>query len=498
MSPPDEYDMEYHKEAIQFQADKFEIVSNMIQKVVAKHNITSGQIDPSKIDHVRGDLIEYYEIHGEEITPEFENIILNNIVHIDTEESNNDDNTASNDTRNVTSDDTVVANVDVSTAEKITNNAQINIEVHDKAPVTIDIDESIIGELSESKRVDIVVKEVSSEVLLASSDIITNSNRTDVITPYDTGINDVPVTLPMSGYRCVFRPINWFDFIKLAAPSSQNSTDTELQRWSVLYRHIKNPSIGKFKDFEDFLKNTKYADRELMMWAILVATADPEETLTLTCGNKKCKSDILYKYSPREICHIDETKVDQSYFDIHDVPVGMEAIKLRDKLLNTHKRYKLPNTGIIVELEAPSAYQYLYEKLPIVTMLMDRYHPDKSVEFDYKDPRYFEFDYLTMHALMISSMSIVRDGVEYRYTNWDDIEEIITTALDGHDSTVLTKLIETVRNDTSPVSFYIENIKCPKCGRVEEKMIINDIGGSLLFQVSRRFSNTTINLIETR
>lgn len=485
--PPDEYDMEYHKEAIQFQADKLTIVANMIDKVVKKNNITSGHIDPKKIDQIRGDLIEYYELHGEEITPEFENIILSNIVY------NNEDNT--NDQKEDTSS---AVDIVESAGINTDNNAKINIEVHDtNAPISINIDESVVAELSETKQVDIVVKEISNDVLLSSSNIITNSNRDDIITPYDAGINDVPVTLPNSAYRCVFRPINFFDFIKLAAPSSQNQSDVELQRWSVLYRHIKNPSIGNFESFEDFLKNTKYADRELMMWAILVATADEEETLSFPCPNDKCDANIIYKYSPRQICHVDESKVDKSYFDIHDVSTGIEAIKLRDKLNSTSKRYQLPHSKVIVELELPSAYQHLYEKLPIITSLVDRYHTDKSKPFDYKDPKYFEFDYLTMHALMISSMSIVKDGKEYRFTNWEDIERIITISIDGYDSSVLTKLIETVRSDTSPVSFYIEDVLCPKCGQRRSKMIIEDIGGSLLFQVSRRFSNTTINLIKT-
>lgn len=107
-----------------------------------------------------------------------------------------------------------------------------------------------------------------------------------------------------------------------------------------------------------------------------------------------------------------------------------------------------------------------------------------------------EFDYLAANALFISAINVIKDDVEYRFTNWDDIESIITSSLDSVDSGVLFKLIEKTRSMVSPVSFYIADVKCDSCKRVEKKIAINDIGNTLLFQVSRRLSNTEINLIE--
>jgi hypothetical protein len=111
-----------------------------------------------------------------------------------------------------------------------------------------------------------------------------------------------------------------------------------------------------------------------------------------------------------------------------------------------------------------------------------------------------EFDYLSANALFISAMTIVREEngktKEYRFTNWDQIEKIITTALDAEDSGTLLKIIEKTRNNVSPVSFRVEDINCSACGRHEEYIPITDIGNTLLFQVSRRLSNTQINLIE--
>ena len=58
------------------------------------------------------------------------------------------------------------------------------------------------------------------------------------------------------------------------------------------------------------------------------------------------------------------------------------------------------------------------------------------------------------------------------------------------------ELIQQVRMTTSPVTFYIENVKCPVCGRNEPKVPITDIGQTLLFQISQRLNSIEINLKE--
>ena len=335
---------------------------------------------------------------------------------------------------------------------------------------------------------------------MIATTVVENSNMEGIIMPYDSGINDVPLTLPLSAYRCVMRPINWFDFIKLTAPTSNNGSDNELKKWSVIYDHLKNPSIGEFKDFEDFLKKTKYQDRELLMWGLLVATADDEETLSITCGNPKCKHNIRVKYHPRTIQHIDDKKKPE-WFAAADAAVGPDAIETWKHVANIRKRYQLPTTGIIAELNEPSAYEFITKKLPLIDDLYKRFRPDGELsELNMDDTSMAQFEYLSANALFISAMTIVREEngkrKEFRFTDWDSIEEIITKDLDAGDSGILLKLIEKTRNNVSPVSFYLENVDCPMCGRHEDKIPINEIGNTLLFQVSRRLSNTEINLIE--
>ena len=511
MMPPDENDMKYHDDAIGFQSEKLSIVSMMAQKVVAKYRLISGGIPDSPKPElgvigrmaVMGELIDIYHNSGEKITPEFERLILSNWVMPDGTLA----------IHNISADGTVIDRIAASTSENTTNDVvednveekkpetpTINITVEKNNPVTVKIDENVISQTTLTNEINIHVKEVSEKDLLKTT-IVENSNQEGIITKYDSGINDVPITLPLSAYRCVMRPINWFDFIKLTAPTSQNAPDNELKRWSVIYDHMKNPSIGEFKDFEDFMKKTKYQDREILMWGLLVATADQEEGLTIKCGNPKCHNPIKIKYDPRTIVHLDESKLPKWYVPAHEASVGDEALKVWEAANNKRTRYKLPNTGIIAEVNEPSAYEFVNVKLPLINDLYKKYRPEGTMnENDLNDPSMAEFDYLSTNALFISALTIVREEngktKEYRFTNWEDIEKIITESLDAEDSGILLKIIEKSREKSSPISFRVENIDCPVCGRHEDYIPINDIGNTLLFQVSRRLGNTQINLIE--
>jgi hypothetical protein len=174
-----------------------------------------------------------------------------------------------------------------------------------------------------------------------------------------------------------------------------------------------------------------------------------------------------------------------------------DAQRIFNEVSNKRTRYTLPSTGIIVEISEPSAYDFITKKLNLVQDLFNRYVPDGDMsQLDPEDPQMVEFDYLSANALYITSMSIIRDGKEYMFDHWEDIEEIIKNGLDTEDSAILLKIISKSRANTSPVSFYLEDIVCPKCGLKRDKLPINDIGQTLLFQVSRRLDNMEVNLKE--
>jgi hypothetical protein len=488
MMPPQSLDPEFQKESIEFQGKNLEIVSNMIEQVTTKHNITTGGIPLEKRPLVMGDLMELYYRDGEVITDEFEKVILDNWM----EDPSGNTTATPQDTQNEpVKETTTISNEGPAT---------INIDVKPDQPVTVNIDESITHVLSSANVVNVRVREVTEDEIKRTT-IIENSQQPGIIQSYDTGMNDTPVTLPMSGYRTVIRPINWFESLAMAAPTSRNQADFQMRKWSIIYSHMKNNSIGNFKDFDDFMHKTKYADGELLAWAVLVATADETEELAVTCGNPKCRKQFIHKYQPRTIVHLDPKKIPKNYDEVHQVSPGPAAVELFNKISGKRTRYELPHTRIIVEFNEPSAFDHIQYKLPAIRELYRRYRPDDPEMENYgrdsaNDPMMLEFNYKMACMTQISAMTIRKDDKEYRYTNWEDIEKIISEALDVYDSSILINLIGKVQTSASPAEFYISDLKCPHCGRVEERLDIDDIAQNLLFQISRRLEAMEINLTE--
>lgn len=485
--PPQSLDPEFQRESIEFQTSNLEIVSRMVDEVARKHNLTSGGIpeatdaDPNLRMHVMGELMEQYHLNGEIITPEFEQLVLSNwegYVDPNLREDEPEETDAKAD------------------KPKSDEPPQINIQVEKGTPVTVNIDDSVVQQVTKNDQINIRVIEVTEQEMLTSK-VVMNSQKEGIITPYVSDVYDVPLTLPLSGYRCVLKPVNYWQFIQLGSPMSGNRIDTDKKQWSIIYDHIKNVSIGDFKDFEDFLKKTKYADRELLMWGVLISASEDVETVTIRCGNPKCRTPHEIKYNPRTIIHVNDELIQQfDYNTTHTVAPGDAAIAHYNKINSTIKRYELPHTKFLVEIDTrPSAYDFINRRFPLMDQLRDRFI-EQGVDEDQLDEN-AEYNYLLAQALFVSAISKVVDGVTYRYTNWEDIEKIITTALDMNDAAILMQLVQKLASETmSPIQFYLENVTCEKCGRHDDRIPIPDIGQTLIFQLSQRLSSTEIKLTE--
>ena len=55
---------------------------------------------------------------------------------------------------------------------------------------------------------------------------------------------------------------------------------------------------------------------------------------------------------------------------------GKEAMIISIEISSIRKKYQLPTTGIIVELNEPTAHDFVNVKLPLIRELYHRYRPD--------------------------------------------------------------------------------------------------------------------------
>lgn len=497
--PPRSLDMEFQNKAMKFQEDKLAIVTGMVERVKAKYHLVGG-IKPERQRHVMGDLIEYYENYGEEITDTFENIILNNWQHVD------ENGQAYGNTENVANENINDDNNPSAVDDDNNGNVNVNIDVAPNQPVTVNIDDDVVKSINKKRVVNINVREMTN----ADMDkivVIENSPKEGIIRSFETGIGYTPITLPLSGYRCMIKPLNFFDMISMTAPNNNSIVDYQLKRWRTIYDHLKNPSIGEFENFEDFLKKTKYNDLPLLEWGLLTATSDDEESLTLECGNPKCKQEFVHMYTPRTLIHPNPDKLPPEFDEISRTS-GQRAIDIFTAFNTKRVRYKLPISGIIIEINEPSAYYHLYTTLPLI---VDRYRakfPDDPTmehfqniqQYMQRDPRIMEFAITSSMITRISAIVVpppedenYNEPHEYRFTNWDDIEEQL--GMIPMDDTLAIFKIVSEADDHQPMEFYVSGIQCPHCGRKEPRGLpVTNLVENLIFRVSRRLQNTEINL----
>lgn len=494
----DSNNKEYQDQAIGFQGDKLAVVTTMVNKVIAKYHIVSGAVPDKVRMKVMGELIDIYHREGEVITPEFEEILLSNwelpsgitakvAIENNTLNTMEEGDQAPAPTQEASS---------VSVEEEEDQPVNININVEPDTPVTVNVDEGLISELSRTKVVNVNVKEITNRDLLTQP-VITNSKIPGIIKPYKYEINNVPITLPMSAYRCTCTGLNYFEVIELGSPTSGTLADTEMKNWSIIYKHLKNPSIGEFKNFEEFLKCTKYADREMLMWAILTATVDNEEEIGIQCSNPDCDYRNIVKYSPRNVIHLDETKIPDYYQDVHEVSVGDAARALHNEISGKAKRITLPDSQISLDIKTPSAYDYIYKKIPIMAQAYRETHFGNEIEnsrgIDNSDALY---SLLVAVGLYVEAAYVPHENKVYKYDSWEDIKTIATTALSPDDTVILLNMVSRGDLGDSPAEYYIEDVVCPNCGKHDKRATIRDIFSELLFRASRKLQNTQVNLID--
>lgn len=503
--PAQSLDPEYQKKAVTFQVDKIAMINRMCQMVLKKYKITTGEIPESyppedthdKLTRLQcmGEMTEYYENHGAVIDETFEKLLLDNWQMPDGQYAcewiHNGD----------TPDD---SNEEINQARRITDDVDVTPTINIFAPedassIVVNIDENMLADLSEEKKVNVKIKRVSEKELI-SAPIIENSDKPGIIKPYAPETGDIALTLPISGYRCTVSALNWFEALNLEDVAGKNSADRAIDQWSTIYKHIKNPSIGNFESFEDFLKKTNYLDQEYFMWGLLTATTGDHEEFMNKCSNPKCEKGFLIKYDPHTVAHINKEHLDDDYIKTHEVAPGDEAMKHFNKVQSKRMRYELPESKVVIDIGSPSVYDFINNRLGVLDKLGDQMAKEAQIAGDpnYRSPR---IQLQMTFNLYINSVLIpvTENGVKkyYKYDKWNDILEALD-ALSWGDSGILMKLMQTVAEKlASPIDMYIENITCPHCKKHFDKMFIGNIQNQLLFRASRRLENTEISLIET-
>jgi hypothetical protein len=264
--------------------------------------------------------------------------------------------------------------------------------------------------------------------------------------------------------------------------------DGEKKKWSIVYDHIKNPSIGPFEDFDDFLKKTSFIDLDFILWKILCATSMEKEIITIDCHGKPggilCNKSYDWIYSPRELLLMntvnpaiaEEMKKTGEAGSIEDIKKNYMS-----SMLNMNNIVELPTSKFGVIFGHISAYEYLDSVYPLIRSTQDEENKNimPSQEYAY-------YTLMAIKGLILPK----NDGTFIKVTDIQNMMKIMKTLNEIDWQTIL----ELVRIMTEPYQFKfaLRDICCPHC-KTKSDIPIGDMT-RLLFIVARSLSSVQVVL----
>jgi len=317
-----------------------------------------------------------------------------------------------------------------------------------------------------------------------------NDNAVDIIlSQYVRKVNDVPGSLPASKYRATFTGLTYTEILDLSYSQEMNNLDGERKKWSIAYDHLKNPSIGTFTDYNDFLRKTSFMDLEFMLWKILCATAMDQEIISIDChgtlNGTPCKRSYDWIYSPRELLVMDsinltvleemkKTGETQSLTDIES--------NYKESMLLMNNSVELATSKFGVVFGHISAYDYLNYIYSEIQTLQSQDNPMLSQALSYST------------LTIIKSFLIPKsDGGYARIQGAKNLIRVINT-LDEIDWQTLSELVR-IMLEPYQFKFTLRNIVCPQC-KTKSNIEIEDMS-RLLFILARSLSSVQVALKRT-
>lgn len=244
------------------------------------------------------------------------------------------------------------------------------------------------------------------------------------------------------------------DILKLGhLVEGDNSLQSQLDRWSLLYDKLKYCSIGKFESFDDFLKNTAYTDYANLQFAFICATFPEDTTLQFTCP--KCKAPFTFTIKNRDLLRTDMVtqEIAEQVHAIVDADTFIERAKeVHEKSLFkevTRISANEEDNLILMDLYIPSAYDAIhrtYEELV---------NPKKDDE-DYSD-------YVDI-VRMVKAVYIADedDDGEPIYEMFDDVNDIFEI-VSHFNERQLNKISQYLNNSfvSHQYTYGIKDVVCP-------------------------------------
>ena len=310
---------------------------------------------------------------------------------------------------------------------------------------------------------------------------------TGKINTYQLSGSKTTISFPASGFKADMTGLTYGEIADISLSMDAVNVDKYYKRLAIIYNKMKNISNGPFDSFEDFLKNFAYTDISLAVYGLFVATFPEVQTISLRCGRNSCNKTFDWDYATRSILRLDksdEVLLDKMAQLASADPNEYEDIYKKAAVRNS-KFIKLPYSGYIVELGIASAYEFLYNFIPVIDDETFKQAFGNDINDVYKN------NMLLLTTVL--SVRIPKNDNPNSYILCEGYKDIVDAIYSISPEEI--KIIATMSNKIQTqyqVNYSFGDVKCPHCGNVTKDLdlTIDD----LVFQTYQRLISTEIDL----
>lgn len=380
-------------------------------------------------------------------------------------------------------------------------NTENAISEEKKKTVQFIIDKTGLGAdftLTEEERAKLVE---ANEIRLTQVEVLDIESITTVkpdrgsfagnIHEYTLSGSKTTISFPASGFKADMTGLTYGEVGDISLSMDSVTVDKYYKRLAIIYNKMKNISSGPFASFEDFLKNIAYTDINLAIYGLYVSTFPEVQSISLKCGKASCQKTFDWNFSTRNVLQLQ--KSDDVFLDHLKELAGADPDQYdeiyKKAPVRNIKYIKLPKCGYIVGLGIASAYEFLYNFIPVLD------------EATFKNAFGEDLNQVYMNnILLLTTVLSVRvpdpknPGTYILCEGYKDILDAIYN-INPEEIKLLASISAKIQKEYQ-VYFSFGDVVCPHCKNVTNdlELTIDD----LVFQTYQRLMSTEVDLTNIR
>ena len=299
------------------------------------------------------------------------------------------------------------------------------------------------------------------------------------------------ISFPASGFKADMVGLTYGEIGDISLSMDSVTVDKYYKRLAIIYNKMKNISSGPFDSFESFLKNIAYTDIPLAVYGLYVSTFPEVQTISLRCGKSTCGKTFDLNFSTRNVLQLQ--KSDDVFLDhLKELacadPDQYDDIYKKAPVRNI-KYIKLPKCGYIIGLGIASAWEFLYNFIPVLDE--DTF---KAAFGDDINQVYMNNILLLTTVLSIRIPDRKNPGTYILCEEYKDILEAIYT-INPEEIKILAGISSKIQREYQTY-FSFGDVVCPHCKNVTKDLELTI--DELVFQTYQRLMSTEIDLTNIR